>query len=286
MRGSSPATLRPTPADVQPLSGVPRVMSSSKRNRRKGLLIATVAVVCVTPDAMLLRWSRELGASAWQIACWKNILVGVFNMGSAMYMSGGLRSLFRGLHAAPFTIFVASVLQVGDQLGFAFSFLETNAARAMLLISMDPLWAAILGWWTLNDKLRLRTAGLLAAGLISALLVFAPNVLSAAADAAVAADAAATADGDGDAAAAAGGAGDDGGARRLLGAPLPTMSLSGPQPPTLRGDLIALGTGFCLAAYITFVRYTLRHRPEAAIDAAPSLGNFCTAAISFAVLCR
>ena len=262
MRGSSPA-LRPTsPVDI-PLSGVPRVMSTSKRNRRKGLLIATVAVVCVTPDAMLLRWSRELGASAWQIACWKNILVGLFNLGSAIYMSGGLRSLLYGLLAAPATIVFASLLQVGDQLGFAFSFLETNASRAMLLISMDPLWAAVLGWWALDDKLRPRTAGLLLAGLISALLVFAPNVMSA------------TAEG--------GEGGED--ARRMLGAALPTISLSGPQPPTLRGDLIALGTGLCLASYITFVRYTLRHRPDAAIDAAPSLGNFCTAAISLGVLC-
>ena len=39
--------------------------------RRKGVLIAVGAVAAVTPDAMLLRWARTCGATAWQIAFFK-----------------------------------------------------------------------------------------------------------------------------------------------------------------------------------------------------------------------
>ena len=32
------------------------------------------------------------------------------------------------------------------------------------------------------------------------------------------------------------------------------------------GDLISLGTGVCLASYVTFIRWTSKHVPAAAID--------------------
>ena len=56
------------------------------------------------------------------------------------------------------------------------------------------------------------------------------------------------------------------------------------QPQTLGGDLIALATGLCLASYVTFIRFTAKHRPSAGIDAAPSIGNFIAAAISLPIV--
>lgn len=120
----------------------------------------------------------------------------------------------------------------------------------MLFISLNPVWAALLGRAILGDVLQRRTLGLLAAGVVSALIVFTPSFFAPPTD-------------------------PDGGA---------AASTTQHQPQTLGGDLIALATGLCLASYVTFIRFTAKHRPSAGIDAAPSIGNFIAAAISLPIV--
>jgi len=218
-----------------------------ERDRGKGVLIAVIAVACVTPDAMLLRWARVEGATPWQTAFYKMNIIGGINLCSALYLSGGLRKLMRGIWTDPLALGFASLIQVGDQLGFTFSFLTNDTARAMLFISLNPVWAALLGCLVLGDRLPRRTIGLLVAGVVSTLIVFLPTVLGF--------ESPASADGDS----------------------------STHQPATLLGDAISLATGLCLASYVTFIRYCAKFRPDAAIDAAPSVGNFLAAAISLFV---
>lgn len=224
----------------------------SERNRAKGVAIAITAVACVTPDSMLLRWARVEGASPWQTAFFKMNMVGVLNLCSALYLTGGVRKLLEGVAADPLALFFASLLQVGDQLGFTFSFLFTDTARAMLFISLNPVWAALLGYAILGDALPPRTLGLLGAGIFSSLIVFTPSLLGL-----TPATPHATTDTDSG-----------------------TLHSVEHQPATLFGDCVSLATGLCLASYVTFIRYCARHRPSAAIDAAPSFGNFLAAAIA------
>ena len=47
--------------------------SSSDSQRTRGLLIACGGVLAVSPDAMLLRWMRSLGASSPDVAVAKYI---------------------------------------------------------------------------------------------------------------------------------------------------------------------------------------------------------------------
>eukprot|EP00929_Paragymnodinium_shiwhaense_P120910 TRINITY_DN92982_c0_g1_i1.p1 TRINITY_DN92982_c0_g1~~TRINITY_DN92982_c0_g1_i1.p1 ORF type:complete len:361 (-),score=65.43 TRINITY_DN92982_c0_g1_i1:353-1435(-) len=216
------------------------------RGRAKGVAIAAIAVACVTPDAMLLRWARVAGATPWQTAFFKMNLIGLINFCSALYLGGGLRALRKSIASDPLALAFASLLQVGDQIGFTFSFLLTDTARAMLFISLNPMWAALMGYFLLGDHLPRRTIGLLATGIASTLVVFAPSLLAPKHQA----DAAGLA------------------------------SASEHQPETLLGDCIALATGFCLSSYVTFIRYCAKYRPAAAIDAAPSVGNFYAAALA------
>ena len=220
--------------------------------RARGVLIAVGAVACVTPDAMLLRWARLEGATPWQLAFFKMNMVGCFNLCSAIWLAGGPVALAKGVATDPLALAFASLLQVGDQLGFTFSFLTTDTARAMLFISLNPMWAALLGWFVLGDRLPPRTIGLLMAGVTSTLIVFVPSLLIPEGPA-VASDAATESS---------------------------AASAAGHQPATLLGDMISMATGLCLASYVTFIRYCAKIRPAAAIDAAPSVGNFLAAAIA------
>ena len=217
-----------------------------ERDRGKGVLIAVVAVACVTPDAMLLRWARVEGATPWQTAFFKMNIIGFLNLCSALYLTGGPRALMRGVWRDPLALGLASLVQVGDQLGFTFSFLTNDTARAMLFISLNPVWAALLGCAILGDRLPRRTIGLLIAGVVSTLIVFLPTAL---------------------------------GFEAHASAPAATDH----QPATLLGDAISIATGLCLASYVTFIRYCAKFRPDAAIDAAPSVGNFLAAAVSLLV---
>ena len=225
------------------------------RNRAKGVAIAVSAVVCVTPDAMLLRWARLEGATPWQTAFYKMNMVGMINLCSALYLLGGPQALLKGIRSDPLALAFTSLLQVGDQLGFTFSFLSTETARAMLFISLNPVWAALLGCFVLGDRLPGRTLGLLAAGIGSTLLIFIPSLL--APDASPQPDV----------------------VKKL------SDGVTDHQPATLHGDLISLATGLCLASYVTFIRYCAKYRPAAAIDAAPSFGNFIAAQIALVMSC-
>lgn len=223
---------------------------SATSKRAKGVAIAVTAVACVTPDAMLLRWARLEGADAWQTAFFKMNIVGLLNLCSALYLAGGAREVLKGVIADPVAITIASLLQVGDQLGFTFSFLKNETARAMLFISLNPVWAALLGCIVLGDQLPPRTICLLGAGLTSTAIVFVPSLLFPTSSS--------------------GSMASDG---RTDNEPLR-------QPVTLLGDVVSMATGFCLASYVTFIRYCAKHRPDAIIDAAPSFGNFLAAGIA------
>jgi len=177
--------------------------------------------------------------------------VGLLNLCSALYLTGGMRALAHGIWSDPAALGFASLLQVGDQLGFTFSFLTNDTARAMLFISLNPVWAALLGWLILGDKLPIRTMGLLCAGVCSTLIVFVPELIS----------------------------GLDGQAEGPEHRADDHVSAHH-QPATLAGDAISFGTGLCLASYVTFIRYCAKYRPKAAIDAAPSVGNFAAALIA------
>lgn len=97
-------------------------------DRTRGVLISLLAVGCVTPDAMLLRWAREEGASDWQTVFWKLSMMGVFNLLTAWWLAGGVQALIASARGDPAALMFASLLQVCDQLGFTFSFLKTESA--------------------------------------------------------------------------------------------------------------------------------------------------------------
>ena len=81
------------------------------RNRAKGVAIAVSAVVCVTPDAMLLRWARLEGATPWQTAFYKMNMVGMINLCSALYLLGGPQALLKGIRSDPLALAFTSLLQ-------------------------------------------------------------------------------------------------------------------------------------------------------------------------------
>ena len=67
--------------------------------------------------------------------------------------------------------------RTANQLCFTFSMILADPAKALLLISLTPLWAAVLGRLFLGDALPWRTVVALGLSMISVALVFVPRAL-------------------------------------------------------------------------------------------------------------
>ena len=125
--------------------------------------------------------------------------------------------------------------QVLYQLSFTFCLLLTDAAKAMLLISLAPLWAALLGRLVLKEKLPYRTVAALAASMLGVALVFIPRVL------------------------------------RVDTPRAP--STSPPMLDSLQGDLLAVATGFAQGASLTVNRHAALHWPKSDLTLATCISS-------------
>jgi drug/metabolite transporter (DMT)-like permease len=165
------------------LASMPRTDSSPlleadpvQQRRIRGLIFALMAACCFSPDALLTRLalaqrnvtvvhqpvdgilSEEgiLGAPC-VIAAWKCLALGLFNLLAAACFESGCKHMVSGLQSGARHVLMASSCQCVQQLGFTLCYVLTDPATALLLVSLNPLWAALLGWRVLNDELPTRT---------------------------------------------------------------------------------------------------------------------------------
>ena len=139
--------------------------------RPRGVIIALAGVLAVSPDAMLLRWMRSLGAASPDVAVAKYLGIIVIMLVLGLYRGTG------NALASPSHFFLSAACQLCYQLSFTFCLLLTDAATALLLISLSPLWAALLGVATMGEPLPRRTVIALGLSVCSVGLVFMPRLL-------------------------------------------------------------------------------------------------------------
>lgn len=217
-------------------------------HRAQGVFVALAGVLAVSPDAMLLRWMRSLGASSPDVAVAKyiGIIAFMLALGTARGVSGAFVS--------PRHFLLSAVCQLGYQLSFTFCLLLTDAATALLLISLAPLWAALLGVVFLHEPLPRRTQLALVLSVCSVGLVFMPKVLRA--------------------------------------EPTDEEEDASPPPPTglspggsLAGAVLALVTGLAQGASLTVNRHAALHAPTAELTLATALSSLGATAVALYLPC-
>lgn len=216
--------------------------------RARGLAIVVAGTIAISPDAALLRLMDAAGASVITITVWRNLVVALINIIGVGVFSGGARELVAsiriGSSVGPFI--AGSLLLVLQNVGYVVSLLKVDAAKALLVISLNPLWAALLAYLVLGDAMATKTIVAQVCTGLSLLVIFAPTlfptVISTAAGLPV--DAAETSE--------------------LV-------------------DLVPLATGFAVAAFLCFSSYCSRIAVnDAALDAAPAGGAVLTALLALA----
>ena len=232
---------------------------SQPSERLKGLLLCLTAVLfCFSPDALLVRLLGlapnpavySTSASSVLILAWKCLLTGCFNMLAALWLEGGRAAkLVSGLLSGPGHVALASLIQCLALIGFTLSFLLTDPATALLLISLNPLHAAVLGWLVMGEALPLRTRIALGCASLSLGFVFLPDIVA---------------------------------ATTTFGAATSAAEAASTDPPAseFAAHLIALATGLCVALYLVVVRHAAIHCPRASMNAASGLGALLAAALA------
>jgi drug/metabolite transporter (DMT)-like permease len=231
------------------------------RQRARGLLFAFLAMLCFSPNALLTRHANTqrmpaegesaLGAPM-VVAAWKSLAMGILNLVGAVCLDGGVGKMLNGLRSGPRHVLMASSLQCLQQLGYTVAYVFTDPSTAMLLISLNPLWAGILGWIVLQDALPRRTIGCLAFACFSVLIVFLPQL--------------------------------HGGASEGTKAIMKVEDADPEQPLTttmIVGDCVALLTGVSVASYITVVRHASNACGDASMGASAGIGALAASLVAF-----
>ncbi len=123
----------------------------------KGLAITTLAMLVITPDALLI---RLIGSDPWTLAFWRGLL-------SAVALVAGLAVIHRRRALAVMTAPGAPGLLIGALFGvgtiaFVWAITHTSAANTLLIIATGSMFAAAFSRMLLGERLALGTAAAMA----------------------------------------------------------------------------------------------------------------------------
>jgi drug/metabolite transporter (DMT)-like permease len=142
-------------------------------------------MACWSPDALLPRLAALYhGGTTLNMIFWKFLIVGLVNMlFSLSTLSKANEQQHSRCRLVQHTFFpctlggsalvpaaLAMLFTMATNFGFIASYMTTKAANAVLLIEMNPLWSAALGWLLLSDRLPLRTVVTIFAAVLCALV--------------------------------------------------------------------------------------------------------------------
>lgn len=218
--------------------------------RLRGYLFVLIGVFMVTPDAVCVRIAVSYGGTFWWIISMKCFFLG-FMLLAFVLVHHSWSKLAEGLRSGPRHLALVAFWQGLVTIGFPVCFQTTTSAKALLLISLNPLWAALLGWRVLGDVVPRRTVITLVGAGLSVLFILLPPIL--------------------------GDTSEDDGASNTTS----TATISADGVGNWRGDLLSVGTGLSLASLITSSRYAAMRRPRAPGAIAMALGSFGAAAVTF-----
>ena len=233
------------------MSGLPcqdLTQLTAAQRRTRGYSFALLGAILVTPDAVCVRLATSIGGGTfWWTISTKCFLLFVMIL-SFVAWQHGWRKLPAGIAAGPAHCALVVLFQCFVTIGFPTVFQTTTTAKGLLLISLNPLWAALLGWRVLGDTLPRRTLIALFGAALSIGIIFIPPALMP----------------------------EEGGG---------TVAIAADGVGNWRGDLIAVGTGLSLAAMITSSRYGSQRRPKALMALAAALGSLVAGLVTFTIAC-
>ena len=131
----------------------------------KGILITTLGVIILSPDALLI---RLLETDTWTAVLWRGIAfgIGIFILMLLMYRQNTVKQ-FKKIGKAGLLIgFIFGI----SSFFFTASIQNTSISNTLVIISTSPAFASLFSWLFLKEKIHLRT-------LVAMMIIFVAIIL-------------------------------------------------------------------------------------------------------------
>lgn len=120
--------------------------------RRRGLLITLGAVVLLSPDGLVI---RLVEADRFVLMFWRGVfMAGGLTIIVLVSTQGKVSARFRSINR---TGLLAGLLLGGANAGFVIAVTNTDVANALIIASMAPLFAAVIAYAFIHERLALPT---------------------------------------------------------------------------------------------------------------------------------
>jgi drug/metabolite transporter (DMT)-like permease len=118
-----------------------------------GLAVTALGVVVISPDSLLIRLAAHVGSDTTLF--WRNLFVAMTLF--ALIAIGGRGRILPSLRAlGPWGWVSVGLLTITD-LGFVLAVNGTSVANVLIIMATMPLFAALLAWGWLGERIRPRT---------------------------------------------------------------------------------------------------------------------------------
>ncbi len=123
--------------------------SFSASNHYKGLLLSFIGIILLSFDTVLIRLAS---VPAWDVAFWRGFLI-FASVSVILYLREKTTFISR-IRAQRFPLAVSGLLWGLSGVLFVVSVKLTVAANVLVMMSLSPLYAAIIGYFLLKEKIR------------------------------------------------------------------------------------------------------------------------------------
>lgn len=134
---------------------------------RRGLIITIGAVLLLSPDSLLV---KLLSCDVWTMLFWRSLITGTFLLaGLALIYRRRLITL--SLESGRYGLMSAMVAAAGS-LMFVNALMRTTAANTLVILAATPLFAALIGYIFIRERISRTTLGAIFTVFCGIVLIF------------------------------------------------------------------------------------------------------------------
>jgi len=136
-------------------------------NHQKGILLAFIGVMLLTPDSLLI---RLITVDTWSLLFYRSLIPGLFLLLCLIIYTR--KNFFKFFFNAGKYGLLNSVFITASNIFFILALQNTNVANALVMVSLVPLIAAIISFIFLKEKLDIITNTAILLCLIAVIFIF------------------------------------------------------------------------------------------------------------------
>lgn len=136
-------------------------------NHQKGILLAFIGVMLLTPDSLLI---RLITVDTWSLLFYRSLIPGLFLLLCVIVYTR--KNFFKFFFNAGKYGLLNSVFITASNIFFILALQNTNVANALVMVSLVPLIAAIISFIFLKEKLDIITNTAIFLCLIAVIFIF------------------------------------------------------------------------------------------------------------------